>query len=390
VSMVGAYIVAGWIFGPGKPPRQFAWDPRILARWGFILMFGGMLAAGLRTILSSGSLAGGMFQFVLALQWLGTGILIILARRGELSRPKRWWLIAAFVVATAMLLANGNIAPMAMFFAVAGFALWIARPHIRPRWFLGAAVAVLIALSFRGIIIDFRQATRERGIELSQQENLKLMVGLLATRFEQDGPVGAVAHGLATTAGRSAIMDLFANVARRTPSEVPYWNGETYLSLVGSMVPRVLWPDKPTKELGQAFGHRYRLIHSSNRVTAINLPILVEFFLNFGGTGVIVGMLIVGIIYRILDALVNRPGQSPLLSMIGVVILLPLLMIESDFSLVLGGLPLTGMAFYLVWWQFRRKLGKKQSRAQSASAKFAPLRVPRTAPTSGLPPLRHG
>jgi hypothetical protein len=319
-------------------------------------MLSTMVLSAMRAYLFNAALSGAILQFVLSVQWLGTGILIVLARRGELSRGQMTGLLVAFGASAAMLLANGNIAPMVLLFAVAAFAMWIGKPQIRARWVVGVILALVLAVSFRGIVIDFRRALADRGIELSRQENLSLMVDLLGRRIETQGVGGALAHGLSMTAGRSALMDLFANVARRSPSEIPYWGGETYSTLTTSMIPRFLWPDKPVKVLGQAFGHRYSFIHASNKSTAINLPIMVEFFVNFGGVGVLVGMAIVGFIYRILDALVNRPGQSPLVSMIGVVILLPLLLIESDFSLVFGGLILTGVAFTIIWWQFRALL----------------------------------
>ena len=148
----------------------------------------------------------------------------------------------------------------------------------------------------------------------------------------------AVTQGFETSAGRSANLDLFADVIRRTPSEIPYWNGETYLSLVGAFVPRFLWPEKPTKELGQAFGHRYGYVGVNDTNTAVNLPFLVEFYLNFGMFGVVFGMMIVGIIYTLLARAVNNPGQDDLLSLAGIVLMIPLTNIESDFSLGFGGL----------------------------------------------------
>ena len=375
VAMVLAYVVTGVIVHPKGKPRDVAWNPRRLSKIGMALMFGGMAVTGVRSLFLSASMIGGMLQFILSMQWLGTGILIILARRGELSQLNRTWLAIGFVLTAAMLLANGNIAPMVMFFAVGAFALWIAVPHFRPRWILGTIAAVLIAVSFRGIVIDFRRSSWDTPQQLSQGQSLRLMVDLLGQRIEEQGVVGAIGHGIAMTAGRSAIMDLFANVARRTPDEVPYWKGETYKSLIGSTIPRVLWPDKPTKDLGQSFGHRYALIHESNKSTAINLPILVEFFINFGGVGVVLGMILVGAIYRVLDNLLNRPGQSQLLSMIGIVILLPLLLIESDFSLVLGGLPLTGAAFYVIWMWLRKSLGSTQRATATARVTPASLRL---------------
>jgi hypothetical protein len=369
ITMVGGYVVTGLLYPPRRPPRQIGWNPKLLARVGFALMFGGFAVTALRSIFLSAAMFGGMLQFILSLEWLGTGLLIVLARRGELTTFGKNALRVGFVISAAMLLSQGNVAPMAMYFATGAFALWIARPYFRPRWIVGAVIAAIMVVSFRGIIIDYRQAVWTR-VQMSSTESLRLMIRLLGDRIETEGVGPTIAHGVAMTAGRSAIMDLFANVARRTPYEVPYWKGETYKSLVGAFVPRVIWRDKPTKALGQGFGHRYALIHESNKSTAINLPILVEFFINFGGTGVIIGMLIVGVIYRVLDNFVNRPGQSQLLSMIGLVIVLPLLLIESDFSLVLGGLPLTGAAFYVVWWQLTRALGGKMT-ANAAVARGA-------------------
>jgi len=375
IAMVGAYLITGFLTASRRRPRPVPWNPRLLTRVGFILMFGGMVITGLKSALFSASMLGGMLQFILSVQWLGTGILIILARRGELSHLARNWLRAGFVLTCGMLLSGGNIAPLAMYFAVSGFALWIAQPYFRPRWIAGAAVAALIAISFRGIVIDYRRTLADSQIELSQRESLKLMVKLLGDRIQTQGAGGAVAHGFEMTAGRSAIMDLFANVARRTPDEIPYWNGETYKSLIGAAVPRVLWPDKPTKDLGQNFGHRYKYLHATNKSTAINLPQMVEFFVNFGGPGVVIGMLIIGFIYGALDNIVNRAGQPMLLSMIGAVILLPLLIIESDFSLVLGGLPLTGAAFYLIWWRLRSSLNASARTSSQRSPAFAQARM---------------
>jgi hypothetical protein len=160
--------------------------------------------------------------------------------------------------------------------------------------------------------------------------------------------------GFQASASRSANLDLLADVILRTPREIPYWGGHTYLSLIGSFVPRFLWPDKPTKELGQAFGHRYGYVGQRDEATAFNLPILVEFYLNFGLSGVVLGMALVGIIYHIVARAVNSPGQDYLVSLAGVVLIIPLLNIESDFSLAFGGLVMNGGALVIVLRVIRR------------------------------------
>lgn len=348
IAMMAGYLALGIILPAEKNKSRIEWQPQRVTTFAFVCLYGGLVLVVARNYL--GSLAvGGVFQFLLSLHWLGAGLLTILARRNELSALGKRALYLGVATAGIVQLAAGNISPIVMLIGVVGFAAWVAKPTLKTSSIIGALSILLVATSFRGVAIDFRREAWYGPVTLSRSQQLGLMVGLLQQRVANDGVVGTVVHGVAETAGRSANLDLFANVARRTPSEIPYWGGETYLSLVGAFVPRFLWKDKPTKELGQAFGHRYSLIYSTNMTTAINLPILVEFFANFGGLGVVVGMLVVGFIYRCLDFLVNRPGQSALMSMMAVVLLIPLLPIESDFSLIFGGLPLNGLCLYMVW-----------------------------------------
>jgi hypothetical protein len=349
VAMVVGYFVLGLFVRPAARPDRFNWNPKLLARWGFAFLYGGLLVSGLKTWLGATLTVGGVFQFLVSLQWFGVGLLTVLARRKQLSGVHRVAFAVGFTVAAAFALAGGSVAPLVMFFVVAGFGLWIGRPSIEKRWLLAGLAALLVAATFRGVAIDFRKTAWFGGRELSAEERFSLMIELVSTEIGDRGLPGTVLHGFEKTVQRSANMDLFADVVRRTPDQIPYWNGETYSSLVGLAIPRFLWPDKPMKELGQAFGHRYGFLHWSNLSTSINFPFLVEFYANFGPPGVLVGMFLVGLIYRCLDAYVNRPGQSPLRSLLAVVLVLPLFLIESDFSLTFGGLPLNALALFVVW-----------------------------------------
>ena len=57
-------------------------------------------------------------------------------------------------------------------------------------------------------------------------------------------------------------------------------------------------------------------------------------------------MVIVGLLYRLLDNDLNRPGQPLQVTICSLVLLVPLLNIESDFSLVFGGLFMNGVALW--------------------------------------------
>jgi hypothetical protein len=361
----------------------------LIAKWGIGFLLSGIAVNAARTFVGNQAAIGGFLQLFVSLQWLGLGLLVVLSRRGELNSTGRWVLIGGFVAAVAVGLAQGNILPVAMLCVVIGFAVWVGRPEIGTGWVIAGVVAVLFSVAFRGVIKDFRMTAWYGTEQFTQTQRAQLMIKLLSDRIANEGLSGALGGGVEQTAQRSANMDLFADVVRRTPSEVPYWNGETYYSLVGAAVPRFLWPNKPTKELGQAFGHRYRYLDPTNLSTAINLPILVEFYANFGAVAVLAGMMIVGVIYGVLDSILNRPRQSLLITMIGLTLLLPLLIIESDFSLVFGGLPLSGLALWGIWVLMRRSAVGTQRRGARARMTYAGA-GPRIGSGSDTPALPAG
>jgi hypothetical protein len=349
LAVLAMYHAAGefWsriqIRGPIVP-----WGQGRITFWGFLLLYGSLSVAGVVALFVSDIAAPAILQFVLSMQWLGIAFLTVASRRKLLRRVKMIAFIAGTMITVGLTMASGSMAPMIQMGAVVAFALFLSGTKIRARWFVLAAVLLSIAMSARGVATEFRAAAWFSSVKISAGDRARLMFKLLQTKVETTGIIATLIHGADVTSQRSADLDLMADVVKRTPSEVPYWDGYTYRSLVGAAIPRVLWPDKPTKEIGNAFGHRYGYLKWSNLVTSINLPFLIEFYLNFGFVGVLFGMAIVGATYRTLEELVNRPGQDLLTSLIGVIILVPLLMLESDFSLTFGGLFLNGLALYVV------------------------------------------
>jgi len=69
---------------------------------------------------------------------------------------------------------------------------------------------------------------------------------------------------------------LLSKVVERTPSKVPYWNGETYKPTLTNIILRIIWPEKPREMTGQSFAHRYEMIAPENTTTSINMPWVIE------------------------------------------------------------------------------------------------------------------
>jgi len=121
-----------------------------------------------------------------------------------------------------------------------------------------------------------------------------------------------------------------------TPKKIPYWNGETYKGLITSWIPRFLWPEKPVEGVGQSWGHRYGFLDSTDTNTSYNLPWVIEFYINFGPSGVVLGMFLVGILYRLLVESLSSAMISGKRFCFGCAIVLPLWYTESNLSLSVG------------------------------------------------------
>jgi hypothetical protein len=362
LAMVLGYLAARLLMSPKAATSPIEVSDVVRRRYGALLMIAGLLLESYRLVRQIPVEVAGILKFVSTLGWFGSGILVTMATRRRLNIPYRLLTFGGVAAFLLMAVGSGSVANAAFYGAVVFVSAWIGLGRLRLSWMIGAALGITLIISLRGVSEQYRKVVWFAGEGGGVVSRTKLFFKLLDARVQSDGVDGAVSKGFETSAGRSANLDLLADVIIRTPREIPYWGGQTYLSLVGSFVPRVLWPDKPTKELGQAFGHRYGYIGSSDTNTALNLPILVEFYANFGIAGVIAGMFLVGLIYFVLDRTVNNPGQDSLHSLVGVVILIPLANIESDFSLGFGGLILNGAALWFVLRTIRRS-GMANNRA---------------------------
>jgi hypothetical protein len=355
----------------------------VMREWGMRLLWGGLLAEALRQTAPLPTVLRGLFNFLAALSLFGGALLVILGARRRLDARSRLLLLAGLVLLILLRIGTGSLAGVLFALLTMLLALWVGGGHLRLRWVVIGVVGGIVTASLRGVAIEYRHTAWYTEEALPLPKRSALMLQLLADKADRMGVQGAVLDGFRVSAGRSANLDLMADVIRQTPRWVPYWGGQTYLSLAGLAVPRVLWPGKPEKTLGQDFGHRYRYLNPSDRWTSVNLPFVVEFYANFGDMGVLLGMLLVGAIYRLLERLVNVAGQHPVTSVCGLVLLIPLLNVESDFSLIFGGLVLNGAALWTVMKLIERS-GRARERAAPATpqARAPAMPAPIDAPDS--------
>jgi hypothetical protein len=321
-------------------------DLGTLRSWGKLLVWGGLGFDAVRQVVPSPMVLRGLLYFTSMFSLLGIALLTILAVQHRLTRRERWALYAAIGL-TALLRAGSGLVSNVVILAITTFlAVWAGGGRLGFRWVVIAALSMAAMVGMRSVAMEYRARAWFAETQLSLAGRAGLMGKLMVQKVAAEGVVATVQDGWTIVAGRSANLDLLADVVRQTGNTVPFWGGETYLSLVGFAVPRFIWPSKPTKTLGQDFGHRYGYLDSWDTWTSINLPFLIEFYANFGEIGVLIGMVIVGLLYRLLDNDLNRPGQPLQVTICSLVLLVPLLNVESDFSLVFGGLFMSGVALW--------------------------------------------
>jgi hypothetical protein len=205
-----------------------------------------------------------------------------------------------------------------------------------------ALAGIALYFIFNPLKMQYRAATWNSVSELSWSQKSLLMWSLIDARYlSVDG--SNFSNSTPSSEGRNAAIDridqlyLLLRVIRETPERVPYWYGKTFVSLPVMLVPRVLWPDKPVRGLGQQFGQAYGILGPMDFTTSVNTPWLVELYANFGVVGVVAGMCIFGMCFRYIEVnLLNNLGANhSAILMIGV--FGPLIYPESDISLMWGG-----------------------------------------------------
>lgn len=253
--------------------------------------------------------------------------------------------IAQFFVLTNALV-SGSLAPIVFLIVFFGVLYWGNKRRIP--WHLIVLVALIMTL-LNPIKQQFRTqtwySTQEKPVTMIDKIGV---MGVTAGNYYADKSMFIEVTQDKGLINRVANISLFAYTKFMTPEYVPYWHGDSYRTLWTSFIPRILWPGKPQATIGQDFGHRYLLLNPHDKGTSINLPWLIEFYINFGIFGLIAGMFFVGAFFRMLLQKLKVPSQARIEYVIAVTITFSLFYAESNFALMVGGMLPTFIVFTLL------------------------------------------
>jgi hypothetical protein len=162
----------------------------------------------------------------------------------------------------------------------------------------------------------------------------------LWSAFFRNGDGTVFADLASRTVERASLLTLTALVYDRTPQVVPFQRGATYKYMLITLVPRLLWPDKPSVNDGnQVYQVAYGLTRE-NDLTSVSIAagMLPEAFMNFGWIGVIVVMFFMGIVYETYQHCFFSAHSGRFAGAVGLALIMQVITIESQVAQYLGGI----------------------------------------------------
>jgi len=146
-----------------------------------------------------------------------------------------------------------------------------------------------------------------------------------------------------------------------TPSVVPYQYGQTYSFFLVSLIPRVVWPNKPMAGSANAFyAVTYGITSEEGaKTTTFGVSILGEAFMNFGWPGVVLIMfsqgILIGAMQHSFGGKISGPGGQAVFLCFFVYFLNG---IGSSAEIMFGGILQNLMLGYLLLLWAREKPSK--------------------------------
>jgi hypothetical protein len=221
-------------------------------------------------------------------------------------------------------------------------ALYIAERKRIPR--VALLVVIAFTLFFQVGKEDFRKMYwKDQGDSASRIERLQFWVDSSSSKWNEaiGDPSGETLKGaLSPSVNRLSLLTQTANVIDKTPSVVPYQYGELYSYMFVTLIPRFVWPDKPSvNDANQYYQVAYGLTREENLdATSIAVGTLTEGYISFGWPGALGIMFLLGIFFDFFQNTFLSRASGQVLTALGIVLLPQFLAIESQLAQYVGGI----------------------------------------------------
>lgn len=220
-------------------------------------------------------------------------------------------------------------------------AIYVTEKRALPRWVL--AVAVLYIAFFQVGKSSMRARYWNADVQAGRIERVMFWLDSSINRWQEalnDGSGKELKLLGYEILSRASLLPQAANVLELTPAQVPFQYGNLYSYLPVTLIPRFVWPEKPSvNEANQFYQVNYNLTLEQNlNDVSISVGYLTESYISFGWVGVVSIMFLFGVFYGFFENWFLSSNSGLLFQSIGVALLFPILGIESQASVYLGGL----------------------------------------------------
>jgi hypothetical protein len=199
---------------------------------------------------------------------------------------------------------------MLMPIALVAMAQILVSRRIRAFWIVGLVVVLTLIYPVIQLYRDYLFSNNLGALDVIRSPGyaFSLMSGFLARADVGD----YLLSGLEATGVRFNALGILSAIVRDTGVLVPFQGGWSLGLIVIAYVPRVFWPGKPSTTIGQWVTDHFG---SGPIIVSDTGPSWVgEFYFNFGYSGVILGMVFLGIWFRVIQGmLLGRDAIIPAL-----------------------------------------------------------------------------
>ena len=204
-------------------------------------------------------------------------------------------------------LGRGMIGEFFWWIALIGMFYLLAYPITIWQKLSGAVLFFFLIGIIQSVKAEYRMATWKNEGELAGMSSTKIYTHLINDKLSY-GELFSLEESLGVL-GRFNQGYLTAMSLDYTPANEPFAKGETiYMAIASSLVPRVLWPDKPEAG-GREKMERFAGVELGE-TTSMNIGLLGEAYVNFGFTGAAIFLFFYGLMLNFVYATFLDAGQE--------------------------------------------------------------------------------
>lgn len=246
-------------------------------------------------------------------------------------------------------LSSGWLGSVLGVFSVTLMCFWITKQSF-PWMFLIPAVLLLVLLQpAKGIFRQEFWSDSQREFNVIERTEFWL-AAVEATWRDAPSNVDVLQRNVSASLSRVSLLTQAVNVLEKTPEVIPFQNGNTYSFVILGLVPRFLWPDKPSGNDANRFYQVAYGITPEDRLHTVSIAIgfMTEGYINFGWPGVAFACFAVGVVVGLVQSVFLKSSANLIITTLGITLIEPILKIETQLGLYLVTIVMTIMYTYLI------------------------------------------